>query len=241
MSQSFTDMDEIVKYIGGFEKRLRFLKEQRNSLVISYLTLRTVVGILGMSLPFVVSLGAQVLFQTGFQSSISAYYHTSMRDTLVGTLWVIGFFLFSYKGYEHADNVAGNLACFFAVGVALFPTSPDGATETGVILIGVVHAIFAVLLFLTLIYFCLFLFTKTDPLLPPTKQKLQRNRVYRACGYTMSVCILLICIYVFLPRDLASLFTAYKPVYWLEALAILAFGISWFTKGEAILKDESWP
>jgi hypothetical protein len=37
---------------------------------------------------------------------------------------------------------------------------------------------------------------------------------------------------------MASLREAYKPGYWLEALAVLAFGISWFTKGEAILKDK---
>jgi hypothetical protein len=239
MSQPLKDMNEIVKHIEAVEKRLRVLEEQKNSLVFSYLTLRTTIGVLGMALPFVVSLGALVLFQTGFQSSISAYYYTGMRDVLVGVLWAIGFFLFSYKGYDRVDNIAGNLACLFAVGVALFPTSPDGATNSGLLLIGAVHAVFAGLFFLTLIYFCLFLFTKTDPHAPPTKRKLQRNRVYRACGYCMSVCILLIAIYTLLPLNLASLFTACKPVYWLEALAILAFGVSWFTKGEAILKDES--
>jgi hypothetical protein len=30
----------------------------------------------------------------------------------------------------------------------------------------------------------------------------------------------------------------YHPVFWLEALAIFAFGTSWSTKGEAILRDE---
>ena len=54
----------------------------------------------------------------------------------------------------------------------------------------------------------------------------------------MGICILLIAIYSFLPGTMASLLEAYKPVYWLEALAVFAFGISWFTKGEAILKDE---
>jgi len=239
MTQPFKIMDEIVKYIEVFETRLRILEEQRNSLVFSYLALRTTIGVLGMSLPFVVSLGALVLFQAGFQSSISAYYYTGMRDVLVGVLWAIGFFLFSYKGYDRVDNVASNLACLFAVGVALFPTSPDGATEAGILLVGAVHEVFAGLFFLTLIYFCLFLFTKTDPHVPATKRKLQRNQVYRVCGYTMSECILLIAIYILLPQNIASLFTAYKPVYWLEALAILAFGVSWFTKGEAILKDES--
>ena len=239
MSKSFKDMDEIVRYLGLVEERLNVLEEQRNTLVFSYLTLRTTIGVLGMSLPFIVSLGALVLFKTGFQSSISGYYYTGMRNVLVGTLWTIGFFLFSYKGYERVDDIAGNLACLFAVGVALFPTSPDGATQAGVLLVGTVHAVFAGLFFLILIYYCLFLFTKTDPQVPPTKRKRQRNGVYRACGYTISVCILLIAIYMFLPPQLASLFTTYRPVYWLEALAILAFGLSWFTKGEAILKDES--
>jgi hypothetical protein len=29
------------------------------------------------------------------------------------------------------------------------------------------------------------------------------------------------------------------PVFWLESLAVVAFGVSWLTKGEMILKDES--
>ena len=28
-----------------------------------------------------------------------------------------------------------------------------------------------------------------------------------------------------------------RAVFWLEALAIVAFGVSWLVKGEAILKD----
>jgi hypothetical protein len=45
-------------------------------------------------------------------------------------------------------------------------------------------------------------------------------------------------IYHFLPDSAVAYFEAYKPVYWLETLAILAFGISWLTKGEAILGDK---
>ena len=208
------------------------------SLVFSYLALRKTIGLLGIAFPFVLSLGALILFQTGIQSSISSYYHTGMRDVFVGTLCVIGFFLLSYKGYERSDDIAGDLGCVFAVGVALFPTTPDGATASGARLIGYVHLASAALFFLTLIYFSLFLFTKTDPNKSPSRRKLQRNKVYKACGYTMGICILLIAIYSFLPGTMASLLEAYKPVYWLEALAVFAFGISWFTKGEAILKDE---
>ena len=66
--------------------------ENERSLVFSYLTLRKAVGFLGIAFPFVLSLGALILFQTGIQSSISSYYHTYMRDVFVGTLCVIGFF-----------------------------------------------------------------------------------------------------------------------------------------------------
>ena len=76
------------------------------SLVFSYLTLRKTIGILGTSFPFVLYLGALIIFRTGIQSSISSYYHTGMGDVFVGTLCVIGFFLLSYKGYKRIDNVA---------------------------------------------------------------------------------------------------------------------------------------
>src|SRR3989304_3888454 len=132
------------------------------SLIISYLTLRKTIGLLGTALPFVLSLGALILFQTGIQSSISSYYHTDMRDVFVGTLCVIGVFLLSYKGYERTDDIAGDLGCVFAVGVALFPTAPDSTASSVDRLIGYVHHAFAALFFLTLIYFSLFLFTKKD-------------------------------------------------------------------------------
>ena len=208
------------------------------SLGFSYLALRKTIGLLGISLPCVVSLGALVLFQTGLQSSLSGYYHTGMRDVFVGILCSIGVFLLSYKGYERYDNLAGNLGCVFAVGVAIFPTTPDGAATDNAQLIGNIHLAFAALLFLTLIYFSLVLFTKTDPRTSSSIRKGQRNKVYRVCGYTMGACILLIAIYSFLPPNITSVLAEDKPVFWLEAVAIVAFGISWLTKGEAILKDK---
>ena len=205
------------------------------SLALSYLELRKTMGILGIALPFVVSIGALILFKTGIQSSLSRYYHTGMGDVFVGTICVIGFFLLSYRGFERSDDIAGNLAFVFAVGLALFPTSPVGA-NSGELIIGYVHLVFAALFFSTLIYFSLCLFTKTDPNKTPTRKKLQRNKVYKACGYTMAICILLIAINS-IPA-IKSLLKAYNPVFWLQSIAIITFGISWFTKGEAILKDE---
>jgi hypothetical protein len=214
----------------------------KQSLVFSYLALRTVIGVLGIALPFVVSLGALLLFGSKLQGSISAYYYTGMRDVLVGTLWATGFFLFSYKGYGRADNILSNIACLFAIGIALFPTAPViGATSKETI-IGVFHLIFAAGFFGILTVFCLQLFTKTNTK-NPTKRKLQRNIIYRVCGYTMMVSISLLVIYsvlrIVLPNHAVASLAKFLPIYWLEAFSLVAFGVSWLTKGEAILKDEA--
>jgi hypothetical protein len=212
--------------------------KSEDSLLISYLLLRKTVGILGMALPFVVFLGGKLFFHASIQSSISSYYYTGMRDVFVGILWTIGFFLYSYRGYGPIDNIAGNLACVFAVVVSLFPTTADGANSSAAEIIGSVHLFFAALFFLTLSYFSLVLFTKTNLNKQSTPEKLKRNIVYKVCGYAMLACIVLIAIYSFLLRSAVPGMEAYHPVFWLEAIAIFVFGISWFIKGEAIMGDK---
>lgn len=209
-----------------------------DSLLISYLTLRKVVGILGMALPFVVFLGGKFIFKTDIQSSISSYYYTGMRDVFVGILWTIGFFLYSYRGYGPIDNITGNLACVFAVVVSLFPTTADGTASRAEEVVGTVHLVFAALFFLTLSYFSLALFPKTNLNKQFTLQKAQRNIVYKVCGYVMLACIVLMAIYKFWVEDAVPGLQAFEPVFWLEATAIFVFGVSWFTKGEAILADK---
>lgn len=216
-------------------------REELNTLVFSYLTLRKAIGLLGVALPFTVALGALIFFQTGLKGSVSSYYYTGMRDVFVGILWAMGFFLLSYRGYERVDNIASNAASVCAVGIALFPTGPDvesSAAPSCVTLpdwTGLLHVAFAAGFFLILTYFSLFLFTKTHADRKPTPEKLQRNRVYRVCGSVMAACILLAAIYVIVPDK--SAFERYHPVFWLEAIVTIAFGVSWLTKGEAILKD----
>ncbi len=196
----------------------------------AYRTLRRVVGIIGVALPVVLAVGSLIFDSPSrLQDSISAYYGTTMRNILVGALFTIGWFLFSYHGYDRRDDAAGYLACAFALGVALFPTtSPLGWVRT-------VHILSALALFLVLAYFSAILFTKTRPGKTPGRRKLQRNSVYRVCGWFMVGCIVLIAVYkAFLAGTAVS---AIKPVFWLESLALWAFGISWFVKGETLLKD----
>jgi hypothetical protein len=201
-----------------------------DGLVVSYLTLRKAVGILGIALPVLLAVGCLVVGQCdGLEPSISDYYGTPMRDLFVGLLFAIGLFLFSYRGYDRRDEVAGKLGCCLAMGVALFPTTSTTAWVHDA------HLVFAAALFLTLAWFSLFQFTQTAKDVPPTLKKLQRNRIYRTCGIVMLACVASIALYKgFLANTaLAGL----NPVFWLESLALWAFGFSWLTKGEFILQD----
>jgi hypothetical protein len=218
---------------------------QNSILVISYLNLRKAIGIIGVALPFVLAFGQILLHALKIQSSlhtpviensISSYYYTDMRNIFVGSMCAIGVFLMSYRGYDWRDAIAGRFAFVCAIGVALFPTSPLPVATADQKLIGGVHLTFAALLFLTLAYFSLMLFTETDPNKTPTRQKLKRNVVYRVSGYIMLACIALIAVAALPP--IKAMVERFEPRFWLESIAIVAFGISWLTKGEAILKDQ---
>ncbi len=212
-------------------------------LFISYLTLRKAVGILGIFLPVVLAIGVYLFSNCSFiQDSISDYYYTIMGNLFVGTLCAVGLFLFSYKGYEQKDLIASRLACFFALCVAFFPTyGPEPPFVCNVLhrnsssLSSTIHDVSAALFFLTLAYFSLFLFTKSSG--HPTGNKRKRNTIYKICGYTILASIVLLILYFKIP-GLQSRFKEYKPVFMLETISLWAFGFSWLTKGEFILKDK---
>jgi len=212
-----------------------------HEMAISYLTVRLAIGVLGMSLPLILGLGGYLLFGLGIQSSISYYARTQMEPVLVGTLFAAGFFLLGYRGYERADDVAGFLAWIFCLGVALFPCAPETGATPRDVWVGNVHFIFSGLLFASLVYFSIFLFTKTYPDREPTPEKRKRNAVYYVCGGVMLAYLGAILAYTVLPAELRTLLASLHPVYWLEAAALEAFGVSWFVKGEGILKDSQAP
>ena len=204
----------------------------KQRLVLTYHQLRKIIGSIAMSLPFILLLGDPVFYSHyEIQQSISHYYYTGMRDVFVGILFAFGIFLFSYKGHEPQDDIAGDLACLFALGVALFPTTPDMVSHTSDIYKGYVHAASAALFFLVLGYFAICLFTKTDANKPPSETKKRRNKIYRRSGYTMLLCMGIIVVYFLLPQSTQDLLEKYKPIFFLESAMIIAFGISWFTKG----------
>ena len=216
-------------------------EDHPNAKLLDVALLRTTLGYLGMGLPPVLLLGGCFIFREGLRDSLSSYYHSGMGDVFVGVLWVLGILLFAYKGYTRWDRYAGYAACVSAVGVAIFPTSTgsDSPGNGEIFSISTLHFICAAALFSTLIYFSGFSFTQKRKDKKPTKGKKRRNVVYVGCAIVMTGCMLLIGIYKIWfegpPSSSPSSSGWFKPVFWLESIAVMVFGVSWFTKGESLL------
>lgn len=199
--------------------------------IISYYTLRMLIGASGILLPFLLIIG-KLIYNGSLQIeySISDYYDNGTAgDILVGVLFALGFFLLSYKGYEPIDSKAANLGCVFALGVALCPTISDNKV------VHVLHFVFAMLLFSVFIFFSIYLFRKSDPAKKCTPQKENRNKVYLVCSIIMIICIAGVAVSNFFFESLSK---TWHFVFWLESIALISFGFSWITKAEFLfLKD----
>ncbi len=198
--------------------------------IYSYLTLRKAVGWIGILLPFVLMFGVFLIFKGEIVlNTISLYYYSGMRDVFVGAICSIALFLFFYKGYDKWDDRTATLAGFFAVGIALFPTVEQKPYNW----VAIVHFICAAYFFLILAGYSLFIFTRKEA--NPTKRKLARNRIYIICGIVMLTCLIAIMLFF-------VFFETGHPqsdfVFWAETLALVAFGVSWLTKGGTLYPDK---
>lgn len=187
---------------------------------------RTAIGVMGVLLsPVLVTYG--LYRQVPIQGSISAYYHQTMtRDWFVGTLFVIGTFLFFYKYTPgrtpaksnitavktgHLDAWLGKAAGITAVTVALWPTHYPEGTKT---FSGYVHYAAAVILFGCLALFPLMLFSNSQT----------RPRFYKSIGWSMiGVLGIALAWYLFDAKT--------QPLLAIETALITLFGWSWFAKG----------
>jgi len=204
--------------------------------------MRRLIGILGIALPIIVVFGGYMQDGSSIQGSISGYYYTNMRDFFVGLLCIVSVFLISYRGYEKIDNLVGNLSGIFALGMVIFPTAmfSGKVVKVGMFLIDdniseYIHFAFGSLFFLALSFNSIYLFTRRQPGFL-SKEKKQRNFIYRFCGIVMLLSILCISLYMFFLRN--TFIAKLNPVLILESIALFAFGISWLIKGNTFFKDQ---
>lgn len=102
-------------------------KISRDDFVRTYFTLRLALGVLALSLPLALYVGGWWLQGIRLQPSISAYYHSDVRDIMVGMLCAIGCGLIAYKGFSRREDWALNLGGVLACCIALFPMNPADA------------------------------------------------------------------------------------------------------------------
>jgi hypothetical protein len=197
---------------------------------------RQLIGWSGLSLPFLVYAIAgwrptKGLTPWELLDSVSDYYYTSSVIVFVGILFALAAFLLTYKGYRDTsiDRVLGIFAGIAALGVSCFPTrapsrdlAPDWWTDS----MQSIHFVSAVGLFGSFIVYSLLLFPKSRAVggQPRSFEKNIRNAVHRSCGIVMIACLT----WAIVARNKDG-----SSIFWPEAIALVAFAISWLVKGHA--------
>ncbi|MCR5218612.1 hypothetical protein, partial [Treponema sp.] len=199
--------------------------------------IRNVAGFLGMILPWLCLFGFYMVSKFGtiglketFPDSMSITYYVS--PVLAMVLTAASIVLMCYDGYDLQDNLVTTISGVFGILIVLFPcgnsngvfealhiTSNAGYFQTPIWVNKIIHNTSAGIFFCLLAYNSMFLFTKGDG--NPTLRKKIRNCIYKICAVGMIIPMLFMIIPVSIPHK----------TFWVEAVALTFFGISWLTKG----------
>ncbi len=224
-------------------KKNILVTDPNRDMIISFLTIRKAVGWLGIILPLTLYFGTLIMGQCGIlKASISDYYYTITGSVLVGVLCAVALFLFTYKGPAPIDGILSSAAAICALGVAFFPCNvSEGQYDCNIIsrplndLRNTVHYCSAATFFVILAIMSLWLFRKSDKPNPGV-QKRSRNTVYLVCGIIILIAMAAILAVKIL--HMGEKLYHLHLTFWLELIALWAFGISWLVKGEIALKDK---
>lgn len=225
-------------------------KEAENKIVVNYLTIRKIVGWLGILLPLILILIAYLLPGCNVvQSSISDYHNTIARDIFVGLLCAISLFLFSYKGYEPIDSWLANITGVLGFVVAFFPTYikvnccsiypmsikwSKGDYWPYASWVTTVHLTSAAIFLLLLGVYSFVLFTRTDKDQNSRgRRKYIRNGIYRACGIIIVISVAILGVYIW-KFETEQRDYDYHIIILFETIALWAFGFSWLVKGKTM-------
>lgn len=203
--------------------------------MINTVRLRSLLGWLGMLLPWIVfCLAYSDPYYTEYMNhtipvpSISATYFISTCITpFMIILGSASFLLISYKGYTIQDDIICSLAGIAGLGVCLFPCGATAKAFVGTFAIatptsGLLHNISAAIFFVLLSYNSLFLFTKSSG--EKTKNKKRRNVIFIICGIGMAVSL------AWMPISPILGIGFYGDTWLVEMIGLTFFGISWLTK-----------
>lgn len=199
-------------------KKDEFRKDFNKRASYAFVFMSFGVGVLALITPIILPL----LGGYDGHYSISYFYHVvATHDIFVGLLCATGIFLMLFQGLSKWENWLLTLAGVFLILVALVPTGLDQCNDSAFSW----HAAFAVSFFLCLFIVAIF-FAKSRLeyiLWPPLRRKFEW--LYNISGTAM----------IFLPLaayviHLIGGKECSHVIYWVEAGAIIAFALYWFTK-----------
>lgn len=195
----------------------------------TYLAVRVGLALVGLALPWVLWLAGRGWFDLALQGSMSAYYHTAMRNAFVGGLVSIGVCLVLYKGFSRTEDWVLNVAGILAALVAFLPTNPSCPTGTGceILPTAVWHKAAAVAFFLCIAFVCIRCASDTLSLIRDADRAEALERLYDVLGGAMIVFPLTT---VLVGRWANDGGASIPVTFWLEAVAITVFGAYWIAK-----------
>ncbi len=228
----------------------------RDHIFSTYNSLRYGMAILAFIFPFGLFI-IGVFYGIKFQPSMSAYYFATaagdiekyvfpMRVWFVGVLFILGAFLYLYKGFSKLEDYLLNAAGVAALGVAIFPMHFDyckvydlknctvNGTFIGTINFLHLHYISAVAMFLFISLTVFWCAQDTLPLLEGTDA--DKAASYRKKYYTIGTLMLF---FPILGLAIAYIWNASsQALFFVEAAGVFVFAAYWYVKsGELKLSE----
>lgn len=212
----------------------------------TYRDLRLGIGTLALLFPILLVLFGLVI-GVQVRTTLSAYYHTVLRDIFVGLLVGIALCLYLYKGFSAREDWALNIAALTAIGVALLPVqfqwSLPSAAPCAVpaeiarcleqynqpFTAGTMHDICAAVFFIAISYVALWHSADTLSMTPGAVRRARLRKVYKILGAGMVVFPLAVfLIHLCFPSTAAD--KRDYTIIIIEVLSITDFAAFWLLK-----------
>jgi asparagine N-glycosylation enzyme membrane subunit Stt3 len=217
--------------------------------IMSYLTLRKAIGLLGISLPILCLLGS-LRYENNILPSISHYYHSTVNIFFASILFLLAIFLWTYNGDDKYERAICKTLAIMALLIVFFPTTNSVCipkpcyTESdlrsfvmpaivGKPWIGRIHLFCAFIFFSLLVILIFFKFIIHER--KQSSPDIVAIRIYKVCGWGMILSITGIGLAMIFAKNSDN--WTLPPTFMFESIALVCFGVSWLTKGETFRRN----
>lgn len=186
---------------------------------IDYRSMRLIIGLMALSMASL----TWIFAPAGLTSISASYWQGGWSQTFfIGFLFAVASFLLAYNGVWAIELPLAKVAAVAAAGIALFPCNCTGANPPYAFL----HYVAAAVMFASLGVFSLIFYLRARAK-PDKEARIRRATVYAVCTVVIFGAIIALGLHWLLaPKGQPTESTF---VFYGEAAALIAFGISWLT------------